>query len=307
MPRFTPSVKQEQTRRLGAEVILHGDSVAEAGELARRIRDERELVFVHPYDDPRIVAGQGTIGLELLGQVPQVETLVVPVGGGGLIAGIATAAKSLKPQVQVVGVETARFPSMRAALDGEQARFGPFSIAEGIAIKVPGRETLPIIRDRVDDILLVEETVIEQAVLLLLEVEKTVAEGAGAVGLAALLAHPARFAGQRVGIVVSGGNIDLPILSSIIQRGLVRSGRLVRLGVEIRDVPGELAKATECLGKMGANIVQVNHQRIFTELPVQATKVQFVLQTRGPEHLREVLAAMEAEGYRVSVEEGSHA
>jgi len=304
MPRFTPSVKQEQTRRLGAEVILHGESVSEAGDLAHKIEKERKRVFLHPYDDPRVIAGQGTIGLEIMEQAPELDDLVVPIGGGGLISGIATAAKALKPDLRVIGVETARFPSMRCALAGEAPRFGHFSIAEGIAIKVPGEHTLPIVRERVDDILLVEEGVIEKAVLLLLELEKTVSEGAGAVGLAALLTDPQRFAGRKVGILVSGGNIDLPILSSIIQRGLVRTGRLVRLSVEILDVPGELARAAQCIADKGANVVQVNHQRIFTELPVQSTELQFVLQTRGPEHVQEILAALEQLGYRASVQDG---
>jgi threonine dehydratase len=307
MPCFTPSVKQEQTRRFGAEVILHGESVSEAGTLAQQIGAERNLVFLHPYDDPRIIAGQGTIGLEIMEKESDLDDLVVPIGGGGLISGIATAAKALKPDVRVIGVETARFPSMRCALAGEQPRFGRFSIAEGIAIKVPGEHTLPIVRERVDDILLVEEELIEKSVLLLLEVEKTVTEGAGAVGLAALLAYPERFAGRKVGIVISGGNIDLPILSSIIQRGLVHTGRLVRLSVEIRDVPGELAKAAQCVADNGANVVQVNHQRIFTELPVQSTELQFVLQTRGPEHVREIVAALERMGYRALVKDGSRA
>jgi threonine dehydratase len=229
---------------------------------------------------------------------------VVPVGGGGLIGGIATAAKALNPEIRVIGVEAARYPSMHCALRGEEPRFGPFSIAEGIAIKVPGQTTLPLVRAAVDEILLVEEAVIERAVLLLLEVEKTLAEGAGAVGLAALLAHPRGFVGHRVGIVISGGNIDLPILSSIIQRGLVRSGRLARIDVEIRDVPGELAKVAQCIGETGANIVQVSHQRIFTELPVQATRVEFVLQARGPEHLSELLASLAGNGYQARVREG---
>jgi threonine dehydratase len=306
MPRFTPSVKQEQTRRYGAEVILQGDSVSEAGALARRLGQERNRVLVHPYDDPLLIAGQGSVGVELLREAPDLDLILVPVGGGGLISGIATIAKFIEPDIRIIGVQAARFPAMQCALTGREPEFGPFTIAEGIAIKSPGTLTRPIVRALVDEILLVEETDIEKAVLLLLELEKTVAEGAGAAGLAALLAQPEHFAGQQVGIVVSGGNIDMPILSSIIQRGLVRSGRLVRLTVEIRDVPGELAKSAGCISEHGANIVQVGHQRIFTELPVQSTELQFVLQTRGPEHIEEVVAALRERGYRVSVQRAAH-
>jgi threonine dehydratase len=302
MPRFTPSVKTERTRGFGAEVILRGDSVAEAGTLAAEIGARRNLVFIHPYDDPRVIAGQGTIALEMLGAAPDLQILVVPIGGGGLIAGIAVAAKALRPDIEIVGVETSRFPSMLCALQEKEPRFGLFSIADGIAVKSAGRFTLPIVRKQVDEILLVDEADIEQAVLLLLEVEKTVAEGAGAAGLAALLRYPERFSRRKVGLVISGGNIDLPILSSIIQRGLVRSARLVRLVLRMRDAPGELAKAAKCIGDMGANVVQVSHQRIFTELPVQATEVVFVLQTRGPDHLEAVVDALEKEGYRVSIQ-----
>ena len=302
MPCFTPSVKTEKTREFGAEVILRGDTVAEAGALAREIAAERKLVFLHPYDDPRVIAGQGTVAREMLDAAPDLESLVVPIGGGGLIAGIAVAARALRPTIEIVGVEAARFPSMLYALRDQEARCGSFSIADGIAVKSPGRLTLPLVRKHVDDVLLVDEADIEQAVLLLLEVEKTVVEGAGAAGLAALIKHRERFSGRRVGLVISGGNIDLPILSSVIQRGLVRSARLARLVLQIRDVPGELAKAAKCIGDTGANVVQVSHQRIFTELPVQATELVFVLQTRGRDHLEAVVEALENAGYRVSVD-----
>jgi len=302
MPRFTPNVKVARTRAFGPEVILHGDSVSEAGERAREIAAQRDLVFVHPYDDPLIIAGQGTIGLEILADNPELEVLVVPVGGGGLISGIASAVKASRPELQIIGVETVRFPSMLRAMQGQPAEFGQFTIAEGIAIKQPGGHTLPIVRELVDELLLVDEDDIEQAVLLLLEEEKTVAEGAGAVPLAALRRHPEYFVGRRVGLVVSGGNIDLPILSAIIQRGLVRSGRLARLTVEIRDIPGELAKAAGLIGGTGANIVQVNHQRIFTGTPLQGAELHFVLQSRGPDHIREVVEALRGQGYSARVQ-----
>jgi threonine dehydratase len=304
MPRFTPNLKVERTRALGAEVVLHGESLSESAAQARAIARRRDLLFVHPYDDPRVIAGQGTIGLEMLAAEPTLEVLVVPVGGGGLISGIAVAAKSLRPDIEICGVEATRYPSMVRALEKRTPLFGSFTIAEGIAVKEPGRHTLPIIERLVDQILLVDEADIEEAVLLLLEVEKTVAEGAGAVPLAALRRYPERFRGRKTGLVISGGNIDLPVLSSIIQRGLVRSSRLARVSLEIRDVPGELGKAADLLGSMGANIVQVLHQRIFTELPLQSTEAQFVIQTRGPEHLSELAGALRKAGYVLRIEDG---
>jgi threonine dehydratase len=304
MPRFTPNVKVEHTRAFGAEVVLHGETLSEAAVHAHALAAARGLTFVHPYDDPLVIAGQGTIALEMLAAAPDLEALIVPVGGGGLIAGMAVAAKAMRPEIQVYGVQTARYPSMRAALRGEVAECGPYTTAEGIAVKEPGRNTLALIRRLVDDILLTDEADLEQAVLLLLEVEKTVAEGAGAAPLAALCRYPEHFAGRRVGLVISGGNIDLPVLSAVIQRGLVRSRRLARLTLELRDVPGELAKAAELLGQLGTNIVQVLHQRIFTELPLQTTEVQFVVQTRGPGHLHEVMAALGSAGYRARLDGG---
>lgn len=302
MPSYTPNVKVTRTRAFGPEVILYGESVGEAGERAREIAAERELVFVHPYDDELIIAGQGTIGLELLEEAPDLELLLVPVGGGGLISGIATVLKAERPGLRIIGVETARYPSMLHALQSRPATFGRFTIAEGIAIKQPGDHTLPMVRRLVDEILLVDEDAIERAVLMLLEQEKVVSEGAGAVPLAALLSYPERFAGRRVGLVVSGGNIDLPILSSIIQRGLVNSGRLARLTLEIRDIPGELARVSALIGETGANIVQVNHQRIFTEIPLQGAELHFVLQTRGPDHIADLVERLRGEGYKVKAQ-----
>jgi len=304
MPRYTPSVKLERTRSFGAEVILHGDSVNEAGALAQELAVERHLTFVHPYDDPEIIAGQGTIGLEMLHQSPHLEVLVVPIGGGGLISGVSIAAKGLRPEIEVIGVETQRFPAMLRVMEGQEPEFGPFSIADGIAIKIPGTLTREIVRQHVDQILLVDEPDIEAAVLMLLEEEKTVAEGAGAVGLAAVRRYPEQFVGRRVGIVLSGGNIDLPILSSIIQRGLVNSGRLVQLTLELRDVPGTLAKAAETIARTGANVVQVSHRRIFTELPLQSTAAQFVLQTRGAAHVAEIVQVLGAAGYPTHIDYG---
>jgi threonine dehydratase len=299
MPAFTPNVKVQRTRELGAEVVLHGDNLSESAAEAGRLATERGLVLVHPYDDPAVIAGQGTIGLEILRQAPDTEIIVVPVGGGGLIAGIAVAVRALRPEVRVVGVEAERYPAMLRRLEGREPAFGTYTIAEGIAVKEPGRNTERLIRAAVDRILLVDEPDIEEAVLLLLEVEKTVAEGAGAVPLSALRRYGEAFAGRAVTLVVSGGNIDLAVLSSIIQRGLVRSGRLARVTVAVRDRPGELAKVADLIGRAGGNIVQALHQRIFTELPLQSSEIQFVLQTRGPDHLDEITDSLQAAGYQV--------
>jgi threonine dehydratase len=303
MPRYTPNIKTEHTRRFGADVILHGETLAEAEELTRQLGRERGLTLVHPYDDPYVIAGQGTIALEMLEACPDLEVLIIPIGGGGLIAGNAIAAKAIKPGIEIIGVETRRFPSMQQALAGKPPECGTTTLADGIAVKIPGRLTLPVVRALVDRIELVDEADIEAAVLLMIEAEKMVAEGAGATGLAALLANRDALAGRKVGLVISGGNIDLPVLSSIIQRGLVHSGRLVRIHVNMRDVPGMLAEVSACIGRTGANIVQVMHQRTFTMLPVQFVLVEFMLQTRGMEHVREIMEALENEGYKTQMSE----
>jgi threonine dehydratase len=301
MPRFTPHVKVERTRGFGAEVILAGETFDEARQVGLANATERGATLVHPYDDPLVIAGQGTIAIEMLGAAPQLDVLVVPVGGGGMIAGMAIAAGNLKPGIEVVGVETSGFPAVHCALHGRAAAFAGSTIAEGIAVKEPGALTLPIIRERVADVLLVDDGDIEQAIVQLLEIEKTVVEGAGAAGLAALLRHPARFRGRKVGVVLSGGNIDPLVLSDIIERGLVRSGRLARLRVEMRDLPGALAKVTACLAEANANIEEVHHQRAFTDLPVLSAEVEFVLQTRGPEHVQEILAALGRSGFQADL------
>ena len=299
MPQFTPNIKVERTRAFGAKVIFHGNTLDDSIVLGHQLACEQGLQTVHPYDDEQIVAGQGTIALEMLATYPDLDAILVPVGGGGLIAGNAIAAKSLRPNIEVIGVQTNRFPSMFQALRGEPALCGSSTIAEGIAVKSPGQLTLPIVREWVDEILLVEEGDIEEAVRLLLEREKTVVEGAGAVGVAALLNYRDRFAHRKVGVILSGGNIDLPILSRIVQRGLVRSGRLIRLDVDVKDLPGGLAEVAHCIGEAGANIVEVQHQRAFTGLPLQSVSIQFVLQTRGLKHLREIVAELMAAGYCV--------
>ncbi len=297
MPRFTPGVKVERTRGFGAEVVLHGDSLDEARAHALMLAEREGLRFVHPYDDEDIIAGQGTVALEMLEQVPDLDTLVVSVGGGGLIAGIATAARTLKPGLSIVGVQTARFPAMVNAIKGEAHAQGGSTIAEGIAVGTPGRITREIIARLVDDLLLVREGDIEQAILLLLEIEKTVVEGAGAAGLAALLREPERFRGQRVGLVLSGGNIDPMLLAAIIERGMVRSGRLGRLRVSTTDLPGSLARIATTVAQAGANIDEVHHQRAFTALAAQNVDIELVVQTRNRDHLAEVLATLRTAGY----------
>ena len=299
MPRNTPNIKVEQAAAFGAEVILEGSGVDEAGVLAKKLALERGLGFIHPYDDEKVIAGQGTIALEMLRAFPDLEVLMAPVGGGGLLAGMAIAAKQLRPAIEIIGVESARFPSMAQALKSLPIACYPPTIAEGIAVRQPGRLTLPVIRRLVNEIILADEAELEKAVLLLLEVEKTVVEGAGAAGLAPLLQENGRFKGKKVGIVLSGGNIDLLILSSIIQRGLVRSGRLVRLFIAIRDFPGALSEVTRLLGEWGANIVEVHHQRAFTTLPLQTSEVEFVLQTRGISHWKEILRELDRANYSI--------
>ncbi len=297
MPLFTPGVKVENTRRLGAEVVLHGNSLDEARSHALALAASQGLTLVHPYDDPLIVAGQGTVGLEMLQAVPDLDTLVIAVGGGGLIGGIATAAKAIKPGIRIVGVQAQRFPAMFNAIKGTSHKQGASTIAEGIAVGTPGKLPLEIIRDLVDDMLLVDEGDIEQAIVMLLEIEKTLVEGAGAAGLAAVLKHPEMFKGQRIGLVLCGGNIDPLLLSSIIERGMVRAGRLARIRVGARDVPGSLARITAVVSEMGANINEVQHQRAFTLLAAQNVDIELVIQARGHDHVAQVLEALRAQGF----------
>ena len=297
MPRYTPGVKVERTRGFGAEVILHGDTLEESRTHAFALAQQRQLTFVHPYDDDAIIAGQGTVALEMLEDVPDLDTLIVAIGGGGLISGMATVAKALRPTMEVVGVQTVRFPAMFNAIQGTQHPQGTSTIAEGIAVGTPGRIPMDVIRARVDDLLLVDEGDIEQALVMLLEVEKTLVEGAGAVGLAALLKYPERFKGKRVGLVLCGGNIDPLLLAAIIERGMVRAGRLARIRVGARDVPGSLARITATVAEAGANIEEVHHQRAFTTLSAQNAEVELVVQTRGHAHVNEVLAVLRQAGF----------
>lgn len=304
MPRFTPTVKVANTRRFGAEVVLAGDTFDDAKAHGYELAKARGLIMIHPYDDEAVISGQGTVALEMLEDQPQLDTLVIAIGGGGLISGIATAAKALKPGIEIVGVQTERFPSMYAAVKGVSMPQGQYTIAEGIAVKSPGALTQPIVSQLVDQIELVSESDIEHAIVVLLEIEKTVVEGAGAAGLAALLraqeAGCDRFKGKRIGLVLTGGNIDPLMLGELIERGMVRAGRLARIRVDLRDLPGALAHATKLIADAQANITEVHHQRAFTSLPVRNVEVDFVLQTRGPDHILEVIDILNAAGFAAS-------
>ncbi len=304
MPSFTPNNKVKHTRDHGARVVLTGDTLSESAAEAHRLAEAEKLVFVHPYDDPRIIAGQGTIALEMLEDVPQLDTLVVPVGGGGMIAGCAVAARGLRPDVKVIGVESAGYSAMRQLLAGEEVTVGGDTIAEGIAVRDIGKAPLAIARALVDRVLAVDEVAIERAIALFLEVEKTVAEGAGAAGLAALLAYPEHFAGRKVGLVLCGGNIDTRLLASVLLRGLVRDGRIVRLRLMIGDLPGQLARVAGLIGGAGGNIVEVQHQRLFGSVVAKATELDVTVETRDRGHARELVSALETEGFKVRVLEG---
>ncbi len=297
MPRFAPAVKVERTRGFGATVVLEGDTFDDARTHGMQLAHESGLTLVHPYDDLAVMAGQGTIGLEMLAQQPTIDTLVVAIGGGGLISGVATAAKALRPGIEVIGVQTERFPAAWNAVHGGERASAQATIADGIAVKSPGDLTLPVIRELVDDVLLVSEDDIEQAILMLLEIEKTVVEGAGGVGLAALMKHAERFKGRRVGLILCGGNIEPLVLAEIIERGMVKSGRLARLRLDVRDVPGALANVATLLGQLGANIDEVQHQRAFSSLSVERAQIEVVVQTRGVAHIDAILTAMRAQGY----------
>jgi threonine dehydratase len=304
VPLGTPTVKIENTRRHGAQVIEGGVTLEEAALLAADHGREKQLTFIHPYDDPLIIAGQGTIALEMLAAVPGLDVLLVPIGGGGLISGIAVAAKTIKPDIEVIGVQAALYPSMYNLIKGQQLPIRGDTLAEGIAVKAPGRITSEIIRALVDDIVLVTEQQIEQALSLLITIEKTVTEGAGAAGLAAVIANKARFKGRAIGLVLSGGNIDTRLLSGVLTRQLAKEGRLSQLRFDIVDRPGQLATVVAILSQSGANIVEVSHQRIFTDLPAKAVSLEVVIETRDRSHLEATIALLRAANVVVDV--GGH-
>jgi threonine dehydratase len=296
MPVGTPMVKIENTRRHGAEVIVTGATLEEAAEFARAHGAARGMIFVHPYDDPLVIAGQGTVGLEMLQSVSELDTLVVPIGGGGLISGMAIAARSLKPSLRILGVQAWLYPSMYNAIHEANLPMRGDTLAEGIAVKSPGKITTGIVRRLVDDIALVSEAELERAVAMLISIEKTVVEGAGAAGLAAIMSDPSRFAGQKVGLVLTGGNIDTRLIASVLTRELAREGRLTQLSLDIPDRPGQLAAVAALLAEAGANIIEVSHQRTFSELPAKAALLQLVIETRDAAHLDEVMAKLAASG-----------
>ncbi|HYD99809.1 MAG TPA: threonine ammonia-lyase, partial [Alphaproteobacteria bacterium] len=297
MPVGTPFVKQARTEGYGAKVVLHGANLAESEVHAREVAARDGLTLVHPYDDERIIAGQGTIALEMLAEVPGLDTLVVPIGGGGLIAGIALAAKALKPGIEVIGVETELYPSMFCALRGEPDRCGGATVAEGIAVKNAGQITRELVRRHVDDIQLVSEGALERAIFALATASRTVAEGAGAAGLALVLDRPERFAGRQVGVVVCGGNIDPRMLASILMRGLVHEGRIARLRIAITDEPGTLGRIAAAIGEAGGNIVEVTHQRLLYNVPVKMADVDVVVETRDLAHVQAIAAKLEERGF----------
>jgi threonine dehydratase len=300
MPKGSPNTKIRNTQIHGATVALEGENLFEAGKHARQLAQRDNLVFVHPYEDPLIIAGQGTVGLEMLASVPDLDALIVPVGGGGLIAGIATVAKALKSSIAVYGVESQNYPSMYQRLNGLPVECGGDTIAEGIAVKDVGDTALRIIQDLVEEVLVVKEETIERAVVALIEIEKTVAEGAGAAALAALLEHPSTFSGKRVGLPISGGNIDSRVLASVLMRGLVRDARLVRLRVTMPDVSGSLAKVAALIAEGGGNIVEVQHQRVFGTASVKSPEVEFLVETRDRSHTEALIALLEKNGVRIS-------
>jgi threonine dehydratase len=299
MPEGTPFIKIDRTEAFGATVVLKGDSLVAAREAADALARERALVNVHPYDDRDVIAGQGTIGLELLAEQPDLDTIVVPIGGGGLISGIAVAAKAIKPDTEIIGVQSTLYPSMYRLLRGDDPDppAAATTLAEGIAVKEAGRLTRQIVKALVCEIRLVDEVMLEAAVETLLERQKLVAEGAGAAGLAAVLAAPERFRGRRVGIVVTGGNMDSRLLASILMRGLVREGRLVRLRCELPDVPGALSRLSGVVGKHSGNIVEVHHQRLFHDTSVKRAELDVVVETQNRRHVEMLIGALVAAGF----------
>ena len=303
MPRHTPFLKVTNTEALGATVVLEGEDLDQAAAYAVAEAEAHGLAFIHPFDDEAVIAGQGTVALEMLEAVPDLEMLVVPVGGGGLIAGCITAAKALKPEIEILGVQSALCPAMLSAISGIERPNHDFTLAEGIAVKRPGRLTRAIIEDNGVELVTVGEGEIEQAVMVMAEIEKLVVEGAGAAALAAVIAardhDPDRFAGRRVGIVVSGGNIDARLLAGVLMRGLVRLGRLVRLRVEISDQPGSLARISQRIGALGSNIVEVIHHRWFHDVPARLTGVEIMVEVRAPEEAGRLVEALAGDGFRV--------
>ncbi|MBO6782315.1 MAG: threonine ammonia-lyase [Alphaproteobacteria bacterium] len=296
MPRDTPFAKVESTERYGAQVILEGDGLAEAQAHTREIASREGLEFIHPYNDELIIAGQGTAGLEMIADAPDLDAVLIPIGGGGLIGGCAVAIKARKPDVEVIGVEVESYATMRAALGGPASKGTGATLAEGIAVKTPGDLTIPLVREFVDDIIAVDEAAVENAVELTADTGRLVVEGAGATPLAAVMEDPGRFEGRRVGLLVSGGNIDMRVLASVLLRGLVRGGQMVRLRVQISDSPGQLARVSSLIGDAGGNIVEIVHQRMFYDVPVKQTELDVVVETRNGAHAAELVDCLSDAG-----------
>jgi threonine dehydratase len=299
MPKPTPTIKVMQTEGHGATIVLHGELFDEAYARARELEQERGLTFVHPFDDPEIIAGQGTVALEMLEQAPEIEALVVPIGGGGLISGIGIAAKALRPDIELIGVQAELYPSMYCRITGNELPSSGDTIAEGIAVKAPGIVTSGILERIVDEILLVPERDIETAVSLFLQIEKIVAEGAGAAGLAALLRHPERLKGRNVGLIVTGGNIDTRLLATVLLRDLARAGRLARLRIQLQDRPGALFSVIKLFEKHQINIIEIYHQRLFTTLPAKGLYTDIECEARDAAHLKRLIGDIEAHGFNV--------
>lgn len=297
MPKTTPFIKVQHTRDFGATVVIEGETYDDASSHARKLQAEQDLTFVHPFDDYDIMAGQGTIALEMLEDAPDLEVLPVPIGGGGLISGVATAAKAVKPDIHIIGCEPAMYPSFTAKMRGVAAHCGGQTIAEGVAVKQVGELTYGVARPLIDDVLLLEEPHIEQAVALYCNVEKTIAEGAGAASLAALLAYPERFRGKKCGLILCGGNIDTRLLASVLTRELVRAQRLVSLRIVGDDRPGLLSTVASVIGSMGANIIEVNHNRLALDVPAKGAEFDITIETRDAQHTQDVMDALREKGY----------
>jgi threonine dehydratase len=303
MPKNTPIVKVMQTESHDATVVLEGETFEEAYAHARKLEGEQNLTFVHPFDEPDIIAGQGTVALEMLADVPDIDTFIIPIGGGGLFSGMGTVAKALNPDIKLIGVQAELFPSMVSLIRGEDRPCGGDTLAEGIAVKTPGALTQRFVRALADDLLLVSERHLEEAVSLLLQIEKTVVEGAGAAGLAAVLAHPEKFKGKTVGIVLCGGNIDTRLLANVLLRDQVRSGRLARIRIRLQDRPGALVGVFVVIAELNVNVLEIYHQRVFTDLPAKGLVTDIECETRDRAHLDRLIAALGEAGYDVSLVE----
>ena len=301
MPVATPNIKVEDTQNFQARVILHGNTLEESAQHAHEMAAAENLVFVHPFDDEYIMAGQGTVGLEMLNAEPALDCIVAPIGGGGLISGVATAAKSIKPDIKVIGVQVAGYPGTYDAIYGDSGYLGGSTIAEGIAVKHPGKLTLEVIDRLVDDVVVVSEEAIEEAISLLVNIEKTVTEGAGASGLAAVLEHPKIFSGQKVGLILSGANIDTRILASVLMRRLVKKGRIVRYKIRIDDASGTLAKVSATIGELGGNILEVFHQRMFSSLPIKEADLYVTVETKDVSQSQVILEKLKSLHYQAEM------